>query len=135
MTAGAAGADRKLLDEPERCDTAVEGFLAAAGGGVRGLVDDYLLSTRPWGFAPETVYADVHLWHGMQDALVPVEHALQLAVALPNCRPAFDPDEGHFFFRRRLPEVLGALAYGSRPRRRRTSASRSSSARSASPGA
>jgi pimeloyl-ACP methyl ester carboxylesterase len=134
MTAGAAGADRQLLDEPENCDNAVEGFLSAARHGVKGLVDDYLLSTKPWGFAPETVYADVHLWHGMQDALVPIEHALQLAVALPNCRPALDPDEGHFFFRRRLPEVLGALRYRSRPRRRRISASRSPSARSASGG-
>jgi pimeloyl-ACP methyl ester carboxylesterase len=136
MTAGAAGADRRLLDEPENCDTAVDGFLAAASGGVRGLVEDYLLCNRPWGFRPEDVRPRVHLWHGMQDALVPVEHALQLAVALPDCRPAFDPDEGHFFFRRRLPAILGALApaYASRPRSRRTSASRSASARSASPG-
>jgi pimeloyl-ACP methyl ester carboxylesterase len=134
MTAGAAGADRQLLDEPENCDNATAGFLAAAHNGVGGLVDDYLLCTKPWGFAPETVYADVHLWHGMQDALVPVEHALQLAVALPNCRPALDPDEGHFFFRRRLPEVLGALRYRSRPRSRRISARRSASERSASPG-
>jgi pimeloyl-ACP methyl ester carboxylesterase len=136
MTAGAAGADRRLLDEPESCNTAVDGFLAAASGGVRGLVEDYLLCTQPWGFRPEEVDPRVYLWHGMQDALVPVEHALQLAVALPDCRPAFDPDEGHFFFRRRLPAILGALApsYSSRPRSRRTSASRSASARSASLG-
>jgi hypothetical protein len=41
---------------------------------------------------------------------VPVEHARALAAALPRCRAQFDAEDGHFFFRRRLPEVLGALA-------------------------
>jgi len=43
------------------------------------------------------------------DPLVPVEHALQLAVTLPRCRMFFDPDEGHHFFRRRLPRILALL--------------------------
>ena len=29
--------------------------------------------------------------------------------ALPRCRAQFDAEDGHFFFRRRLAEVLGAL--------------------------
>jgi hypothetical protein len=37
---------------------------------------------------------------------VPVEHAWQLAASLQNCRAAFDPDEGHFFFRRRAAEIV-----------------------------
>jgi pimeloyl-ACP methyl ester carboxylesterase len=88
---------------------AMERFLAAAAGGVRPMVDDYLVTTRPWGFAPEGVRAMAHLWHGMRDPLVPVDDALALAVALPACRVWLDPDEGHFFFRRRLREILGAL--------------------------
>jgi pimeloyl-ACP methyl ester carboxylesterase len=117
MTAGASSADRTVLDDAETGDGAVQGFLAATVGGVRGLVADYELTCRPWGFAPEDVDHDVHLWHGVQDRLVPVEHALQLAVALPRCRTALDPDEGHFFYRRRLREILGALVTSRAARR------------------
>jgi fermentation-respiration switch protein FrsA (DUF1100 family) len=49
------------------------------------------------------------LWHGLDDLLVPIEHALQLAVTLPHCHVFFDPDEGHHFFRRRLREILAVL--------------------------
>ncbi|HWE33812.1 MAG TPA: hypothetical protein VG410_10030 [Solirubrobacteraceae bacterium] len=48
-------------------------------------------------------------WHGVNDPLVPVEHALQLAAALPDCRVFFEADEGHHFFRRRLLEILALL--------------------------
>jgi pimeloyl-ACP methyl ester carboxylesterase len=51
----------------------------------------------------------VHLWHGVSDPLVPVEHALQLAATLPNCRVFVDPDEGHHFFRSNLDQILAAL--------------------------
>jgi pimeloyl-ACP methyl ester carboxylesterase len=46
---------------------------------------------------------------GAADPLVPVEHALQLAAALPNCRVFVDPDEGHHFFRSSLEQILAAL--------------------------
>ncbi|HWF25348.1 MAG TPA: hypothetical protein VG275_07875 [Solirubrobacteraceae bacterium] len=55
------------------------------------------------------VTSEVHLWHGLEDPLVPVEHALQLAVSLPRCRVFLDPDEGHHFFRRRLAKILAVL--------------------------
>jgi len=109
MTASADEADRCVLADPAVRTLAVEGFLAAAAGGVGNMVEDYLVTTRPWGFAPESVRGHVQLWHGMCDALVPVDDALALAVSLPSCRVALDPDEGHFFFRRRLHEILGAL--------------------------
>lgn len=70
---------------------------------------DLWACTGPWGFAPQEVAAPVDLWHGMHDPFVPLDHALALAVALPDCRVALDPDEGHFFLRRRLEEVLGGL--------------------------
>ena len=96
------------------------------------MIEDYLTYARGWGFRPEEVRSEVHVWHGGRDPLVPVEHALQLAVALPSCRVFVDPDEGHHFFRRRLEEILTMLitpdrepaqlspaaAAGLRPRRR-----------------
>lgn len=75
----------------------------------RAFVQDRRLTTRPWGFDLRRVDAPVQVWHGMQDPLVPVEHALQLTLALPRCDVRLEPSEGHFFFRRRAREILGAL--------------------------
>jgi pimeloyl-ACP methyl ester carboxylesterase len=110
IRAGAAPADRPLLAAAEARDAAALRFLAAARSGVGGMIDDYLVCAGPWGFRLEDVGGRVHLWHGMQDTLVPVDQAMHLAAALPNVQVALHPDEGHFFYRRRLREILGPLA-------------------------
>ena len=107
--------DRELIEDPEAGNTAINGLLAAAGGGVAGLVEDFLVCSQGWGFPLDGVHVPVHLWHGLQDKLVPAEHAWQLVSSLPNCRPAFDPDEGHFFFRRRVNEIVTRLVDAARP--------------------
>jgi pimeloyl-ACP methyl ester carboxylesterase len=89
--------------------TAVLSFLAAARGGVGKMIHDYRLCTLPWGFEPAAIPGEVHVWHGMRDQLVPVDHALALAASIPRSRISLDPDDGHFFFRRRLREILGGL--------------------------
>ena len=109
IAAHAAPCERELVLAPAERSSASASFLEATAGGVRGMIDDYLSCGRPWGFTVADVPAEVHLWHGLHDPLVPIEHALQLAVQLPRCRPFLDPDEGHHFFRRRLPEILAAL--------------------------
>jgi pimeloyl-ACP methyl ester carboxylesterase len=109
MTVGAPSCDRAMLAGREARAAASAQFLEAAAGDVRGMVEDYALSARPWGFALSQVRAEVHVFHGVRDALVPVDHALALAANLPRCRAWMDPDEGHFLFRRRLAEVLGAV--------------------------
>jgi pimeloyl-ACP methyl ester carboxylesterase len=106
---GATPADRELLAAAEGGTAAIESFLAAAAGGVRGMIDDYVTVCSAWGFDLRDVRGEVHVWHGEQDRFVPVEHARALAAALPRCRSRFDADDGHFFFRRRLAEVLGGL--------------------------
>jgi pimeloyl-ACP methyl ester carboxylesterase len=73
------------------------------------MVDDYPIYARGWGFEPAAIEAEVHLWHGLADPLVRVDHALALAAALPRCRVFFDPDEGHHFVRRRLGAILATL--------------------------
>jgi pimeloyl-ACP methyl ester carboxylesterase len=113
---GAAHADRELLAAAEGAGAAVESFLAAAASGVGGMIDDYLTVCTAWGFELGDVLGEVHLWHGEQDRFVPVEHARALAAALPRCRATFDAHDGHFFFRRRVAEVLGALVAAYRAR-------------------
>ena len=110
MYAGAARDDRRLIDEPDARAEATRRFLAAARRGVGGMVDDYRLCTGAWGFEPAAVAPPVQLWHGALDAIVPVDEAIGLAAALPHARIALHPGEAHFFYGRRLREILGALA-------------------------
>lgn len=109
IAAHAAPQERARLADPAERAAASLSFLAAAEGGVRGMIEDFITYSGAWGFDVREVTAPVQLWHGAGDPLVPVEHALQLAVELPDCRVFLDPDEGHHFFRSRLREVLGAL--------------------------
>lgn len=109
IAAHAAPTERVRLAEPGERLAAGSSFLDATAYGVGGMIEDYLIYSRGWGFEPADVRAEVHVWHGGRDPLVPVDHALQLAVSLPSCRVFVDPDEGHHFFRRRLEEILTVL--------------------------
>ncbi len=109
VAAHAAPGERRRLDEPDERRAVAASFLSATAYGVGGMIEDYRTCSRDWGFDPRDVAPEVHVWHGGADPLVPVEHALQLAATLPRCRVFLDPDEGHHFFRRRLPEILDAL--------------------------
>jgi pimeloyl-ACP methyl ester carboxylesterase len=107
---GASRADHVQLCAPAQRLAASESFLHAATGGVRGMVDDYSTYARPWDFLAQEVAAEVHLWHGVADRIVPIDHALALAASLPRCRAFLDPDEGHHFFRRRYGDILRYLS-------------------------
>ncbi|MBE2314915.1 alpha/beta fold hydrolase [Solirubrobacter sp. CPCC 204708] len=106
MTVGAPPVDRVHAATNSHAHSS---FLTAARGGVAGLVEDHLVTSRPWGFPLDEVRGEVHVWHGMADAFVPADHALHLVASLPRCRAWFDPGEGHFFFRRRARDILATL--------------------------
>ncbi|MGZ4166665.1 MAG: alpha/beta fold hydrolase [Solirubrobacteraceae bacterium] len=109
IAAHAAPAERARLAEAGERHAAGASFLSATAYGVGGMIEDYLTYSRGWGFRPEDVQPEIQVWHGGLDPLVPIEHALQLAVSLPSCRIFVDPDEGHHFFRRRLEEIMTVL--------------------------
>ena len=109
IAAHAAASERARLGSREERLAASRSFLGAACGGVGGMIADYLTYSADWGFDAAEVGNEVHLWHGLGDPLVPVEHALQLAAALRHCRIFLDPDEGHHFFRSSLGRILGVL--------------------------
>ena len=73
------------------------------------MIDDYLVCRREWGFDPRELEIPVSLWHGRTDRLVPLAHASALAAAIPTCKAIVDPAGGHFFYSRRLAEIVGAL--------------------------
>jgi pimeloyl-ACP methyl ester carboxylesterase len=109
IRAGASDGDADALREPGALQAAVRRFLAASEPGVAPLIEDYLISARPWGFEPASIKAPTHLWHGEVDRLVPVRHALSLGRSIEGCRISLDPGGGHFFFRKRLQDVIEPL--------------------------
>ena len=111
IAAHAAPTERARLAEAQGGRAAGASFLSATAYGVGGMIEDYLTYSRGWGFRPQHVATEVQVWHGGQDPVVPIEHALQLAVSLPACRVFVDPDEGHHFFRRRLEEIMTVLLH------------------------
>jgi pimeloyl-ACP methyl ester carboxylesterase len=109
ISAGASTADRTLLAEREARETAARSFLAATARGAAPMIEDYLVCRRDWGFGPSDVEGRVHLWHGIDDRLIPLRFVEPLAAALPNCLASFTPDDGHFFFRARIREIVAPL--------------------------
>ncbi len=75
----------------------------------RAMIDDYLVCRSRWGFDPGDLEVPVTLWHGRGDRLVPLAHTLALAAAIPGCEARVDSRGGHFFYSRRLDEILGSL--------------------------
>jgi pimeloyl-ACP methyl ester carboxylesterase len=94
---------------PLAYDAALRLLRARSATAPRSMVDDYEVCRRPWGFEPGEVTVPVVLWHGLRDHLVPVRHALRLAGALPACATRLEPGAGHFFFARRLSEILESV--------------------------
>jgi pimeloyl-ACP methyl ester carboxylesterase len=75
----------------------------------QAMIDDYLVCRSHWGFDPADLRIPVTLWHGRGDRLVPLGHTLTLAAAIPGSQAWVDRRGGHFFYSRRLPEILGSL--------------------------
>jgi pimeloyl-ACP methyl ester carboxylesterase len=107
-SAMAAEADKKYLDRPAVKKVLAESLSEAYRHGSRGAAWEMGLYTEPWGFLPEDIRTPVYLSHGELDANAPITMGRYLASAIPRCRAAFRPGEGHFHFIDRLPEILAA---------------------------
>ena len=75
-------ADRDVLARDEIRETFARSLVESLRQGTGGHVDELLILARPWGFRLEEP-ADVHLWHGGRDRVVPASHGRSLCEALP----------------------------------------------------
>jgi pimeloyl-ACP methyl ester carboxylesterase len=102
--------DRQLLDQPEVAAVFVAVLQEAFRSGFGGANQDAALYTQPWGFRPPDISTEVHLWHGGQDANVPVSAGRHVADAVPNCRANLCEREGHLTPpHSRIREILKTL--------------------------
>jgi pimeloyl-ACP methyl ester carboxylesterase len=102
--------DRLLLDRSEMADLFIVALQEAFRSGTGGAEQDAALYARPWGLELQDIAAPVHLWHGGQDANVPVSVARYMAEAIPNCDSRFFDEEAHLTLpRNRMWEILRTL--------------------------
>jgi pimeloyl-ACP methyl ester carboxylesterase len=102
-------ADRAAMASPRLRDLDAMAGPEPFRHGVRGFIQDARLCAQPWGFDPAAITPPVLLWHGDQDANVPVAMARRLAERIPGARLTIYPGEGHLIVPGHWAEILAAL--------------------------
>lgn len=90
--------DREVLSRPEVRAELRKSIVESVRQGARGWIDDDLAFAASWGFALAEVHAEVRLWQGELDVLVPRSHGEYLAEHLPNATFELVPGAGHMLF-------------------------------------
>jgi pimeloyl-ACP methyl ester carboxylesterase len=90
--------DQAMMAKPEFRAMMRASFLESVRQGARGWLDDDLAFVQPWGFQLEDVPAEVRLWQGELDVLVPHAHAEYMARRLPHASFELIPNAGHLIY-------------------------------------
>jgi pimeloyl-ACP methyl ester carboxylesterase len=101
-------ADRRAMDE--RGSMVMATFNEAFRQGPGGVIQDYRLLDRAWGFDFEDVRAPVHLWHGDVDKVVPFARSEEMAAWLPNAFLHLVHGAGHLTIQLEVGAILDSLA-------------------------
>jgi pimeloyl-ACP methyl ester carboxylesterase len=110
MVAQSSEVDRALLARPEIKAMLIANWTEANRSGVRGYAWETVIFSRPWGFRLEDIAMEIHLWHGEEDASMPIAVGQYLAKTIPKCHSTFLPGEGHFLLFEHWAEILAAMA-------------------------
>jgi len=101
--------DRAVLTRPEIRAMLIQNWTEATRRGVRGYAWETVIFSQPWGFRLEDIAMEVHLWHGEEDASMPLAVGHYLARTIPMCHSTFLPGEGHFLLFDHWAEILAAM--------------------------
>ena len=107
---GVPPADQRWLSMPSVSKGAADTLREAMRPGVWGYVQDIRVLANPWGFDLNDISVPVQLWHGDEDAVIPLHHGRYLASVIPGARLRICPGEGHMLLWNHLPEILLAAA-------------------------
>lgn len=109
MVGQSSRVDRAILARPEIRAMLTRNWSEANRHGVHGYAWETVIFSRPWGFRLEDIPMEVHLWHGEEDASMPVAVGRHMAEVIPRCIATFLPEEGHFLFFDHWGEILARL--------------------------
>ncbi|ODQ98432.1 hydrolase [Mycobacterium intermedium] len=73
-----------------------------------GVVEEYRVMVRPWGFEPEDLQVPVDVWAGTEDQLLDAKWTRQLAERIPNATVHLVPG-GHFLAHHHYAEIFAGL--------------------------
>ena len=106
------GEDERLMHIPHMRAVLARTMLETARQGAAANNGEIERLVRPWGFDVGKIQlANIFIWHGDQDRIMPSAPTRILARRLAGCRAVFYPDDGHFsVLVNRASELLGALA-------------------------
>ena len=89
--------DKRLMRDPQIRRALVAASYESFRQGSEGPARDGMLNGHAWGFLLEEItLKKVYLWHGEDDANVPVAMGRGVARAIPHCQARFYPHAGHF---------------------------------------
>ena len=88
--------DRIELDKPETALIIIDAIREAFAQGGRGAAWELYILTHQWQANPAAIKSETLLWHGDNDAVVPVSMGRRHAELIPHCSAEFLPDDGHF---------------------------------------
>jgi len=95
LTSSSPQVDREVFARPDIQAMDREDLVEAYRSGVNAMSWEVLILTRPWGFRLEDVNKKIYLWHGEDDATVPLSMGKYVERTLPDCEATFCPGEGH----------------------------------------
>jgi pimeloyl-ACP methyl ester carboxylesterase len=103
-------ADQAVLAEPDLRNRMIANSAELYRQGGRGMYDEALVLSKPWGFNPAELRVPVSIWQGGRDETVPTAMAEHLAEVIPGATMRMYPDEGHHLLYRYWPDILADLA-------------------------
>lgn len=110
LIAAAPPADRAVLAaHPQAVDIALRSTVEALGRGTRAVAQELAMFARPWEFDLSAVAVPVDVWHGSDDANVPLVIAKRVAAALPDGQFRVLAGCGHSLGLGHASAVLGSL--------------------------
>ena len=87
--------DKTILARPEFKAMFLDDLLNGSRFQTSAPLNDLVLFTREWGFAPSDVAAPVVWWHGDADHIVPIEHGHHVVARLPHAQMRVIDGESH----------------------------------------
>ena len=103
-------ADKAVFAAPGIKQMFLDDMLKASRSGLRSLLFDFMLFSRPWGFALADIEVPVHFWHGDADPFVPLEHGRHQAALVPRSSFSLQPGMSHLGGLVIADEVLETLS-------------------------
>lgn len=75
-----------------------------------GVLDDFRIWDRPWGFEVAEIPGSVHVWHGDLDEFCPPDWGQRMADAIPTAELHAVTGAGHFVARDHWAEMFATIA-------------------------